>query len=164
MAYSLLTDSSNAWVTNQHKQAIIYAALFSDTMLDSDSFIKIRSSEDLEAGQYSNKEKEIILKHALDASQEYQQCESIPNETIKIIMQHHGTLNGIGFSKQLGGSTSLHPLTYFYIVAEEFSLKILTDPNKKVNVRKIVQDIQSYYDNTKIDQAITILRKQLQIN
>lgn len=163
IAYSLLDDAHNSWATEQHKQAIIFAAMFNDSLLDDDNLVKLRSDNDIEAQKISPREKELVLKHALLTAQQYQECEVMPAETAKIIIQHHGTLNGIGYSKELGGSTPLHPLTYFFIVAEEFSLKILTDPSKKVNVPKIVQNIQSFYGNKKIDQVIAILKSHLKI-
>lgn len=159
IAHSLVSDSSNTWIKQQHKHAVIYASMFNDSFLESDDLVKIRSEKELT----SSHNKDAVLTHALESSQRYQDFGQVPHEAIKVILQHHGSANGIGFFTNLDGIAALHPLTFFFIVAEEFSLQILTSSTKKVNVPQIIENISNTYKSKKITDVLEVLKKNLQI-
>lgn len=163
LAFTLLNDPSITWASESNKEAMIQASLFNDTLLEQDEWVKVRTEEDLQKLDVTEGQKDDIRKHALMTSVEYKRAGIFPPEASKIIKHHHGNSNGVGFNKDITLSP-LSPLSYYYIVAEEFSFRVLTSENKKVHIKKIIQDIEEYFNSMKINSITAILKKNLNIS
>lgn len=76
---------------------------------------------------FSDREKDIILKHALMAAELLRQMKQIPIGSDAIVMQHHGTTNGIGFPVECKDDIS--PLAKVILISEDYVNYFLANMN-----------------------------------
>lgn len=108
---------------------VVFACLFADMTLKDRSHIHIRTSEAL-AKLPAEVQKEINS-HALEASDIVAKSKNVPFESEKLIKQHHGAHNGLGFPKNL--SPQISPLALVVFAAQEIAYDILIDPKRPLD-------------------------------
>jgi HD-GYP domain-containing protein (c-di-GMP phosphodiesterase class II) len=133
LSYNII--SKIEWGSAEQKEKVCFISLFHDILLETDEQAKISSNKELKNSELSTKEKKLVEQHALKASLLIKSHPKAPYGADSIILQHHGMLNGIGFSKEL--NSSLSPLAIVFQIAEEYTDQLLNvDPEffKKDNV------------------------------
>ena len=126
---------------------LVFASYFSDISLSNEVFMKCRTDEEL---MKLNKEEQIhIGKHAQKSAELISTYPLIPADVVKIVQQHHGSLNGIGFPATPAASIS--PLTSILMVAQEFSHVILQSKNLKLS--GILDQVDAKFKGTTCEGA-----------
>jgi hypothetical protein len=149
------------WISRENINSLSISCFFNDKFLDENDMNYVTSEYELETSQFAGNDKQfrIIQNHALLCSQWISDFEDIPSEVSRIIKQHHGSINGIGFPKQI------HPqvtqLSLVFMLAEEFSHRILLSKGGKLNVVSILQEIKDKYQTTKLHEYIDTLKNLL---
>ena len=114
--------SKMEWGTQDQSSKLSMVAFFHDIALNEDSLCEIHSDFELDNADFSDKQKQTVEKHALQAAKLLQQFPDLPLGVDLIIKQHHGTRSGIGLSMN---TQSISPLALVFIVAELWAHKIL---------------------------------------
>lgn len=108
---------------------IVFACLFSDMTLKDRSHIHVRSTEEL--AKLPIEVQKEIGQHAFDASEIVAKSKNVPFESDKLIRQHHGAYNGVGFPKKIVPQIS--PLALVIFAAQEIAYEALIDTKKNIN-------------------------------
>lgn len=138
---------------------ITNAAYFNDIAL-SDNYSLIRSKEELDSLYLDDKNNILVDQHASKAAQNLEKYDSISSEVIKIVKQHHGTLEGKGFTRKI--HEHLGPLSICFLLAEEIAVEILTSEKGKINISSILEDIFEYYgEDGRISEYFDSLKSAL---
>ncbi len=123
---SYLADYINKnieWGSAEQSEKLGFIAFFHDIILSTDNMVRISSQDELDASDLSLKEKQKVLKHALSVSELIKNYPRSPMGADQLIRQHHGTMNGIGFT--LTVPLHLSPLAVVFMIAEEYAESIL---------------------------------------
>lgn len=123
---------------------LIMASYLQDIKI-SDDYSSIRTSQELQALYLSDRENVLIENHASLAAKEIERFDSIPSDVVKIVMQHHGSINGKGFKDELPKELFMKSL--IFILAEEFSLAILTTERGRLNLRDVFDHVTVKFKN-----------------
>lgn len=120
---------------------IIFAAIFCDIGLNNKEHVHIRSES--EAKRLSPIEEKNVLQHAYISSELIAKYPNAPSDVEKIIRQHHGALNGIGFPDSL--TSWLCPLSKRLLIAQEIAYGLLTE--KSSSLSDIFSNITTRYSS-----------------
>ncbi|OIQ18006.1 MAG: hypothetical protein BM556_11325, partial [Bacteriovorax sp. MedPE-SWde] len=94
------------WGSKEQKDKVCFISLFHDITLETDEQAKICTNKELKSSSITAKEKKLVEQHALKASLLLKSIPKAPYGADSIVLQHHGMLNGIGFTKELNSSLS----------------------------------------------------------
>lgn len=121
----LIVESINNmdWGANEHVEKLSYVAFFHDILLYHDDMARIRTDEELENSDLNEKDKRIVRHHALWTLELLKDYPETHMGATVLIKQHHGSLNGIGFSDQ--PPSSISPLAIVFMVCEEYANEVL---------------------------------------
>ncbi len=149
------------WGNTELQQKLSFAAFFNDIMLTNESMAFCRVNKDIEDQDYTKKEIEIINKHAKKAANLVLTYPDLPYEADKLILQHHGSADGLGLKDNL--PPDLSPLTFVFIIAEHFSLEIIKNSkNQKLSAKEIIKNIKKEYSANNALKAIELLNQSLE--
>ena len=115
------------WASKQHEESWTHLCFFHDIMLTKDEWIFIDHEFDLEKHKLNNGEKTIILNHARLAARVVSQIKELPIGIDTLIKQHHGSKMGDGLGKM---SMSISPLAILFVIVENYTHFLLTEPEK----------------------------------
>ena len=127
---SQIVDDFQSFASSDFTKRVIFSAFFCDVTLRRPELIHIRTQEQL-MGLNGQTIKEINM-HALKASELVLNYQNAPIGAHRIIRQHHGALNGIGFSDK--HYDKLCPLTKCLISSQELAYSILNNPEEDARV------------------------------
>lgn len=120
LANSLLDEMS--WeVSLENRSALTYAAYFHNFFIHSEKDILITSEAELNAIE-NEERKERIRSHAKLAHDFFLEIPDVPFNVPKLILEHHGSKQGMGFPQSRQNSTQLSSL---FMIASDFALKFL---------------------------------------
>ena len=74
-----------------------------------------------------------------------------------IIRQHHGVMNGLGFSSSFSGSLS--PLTIIFMVAEKAAHVVLESEFEEMNRMKIMYELEQVFKTKRFEKMIEAISK-----
>ncbi len=149
------------WGGETHKEKLKYVLFFHDMMLTPvyKNHADLQYEEGLVFDQrLSEEEKEIVVSHAAMASELLKQYPKTPLGVEQIILQHHGTTNGMGFATSYKDDIS--PLAKVLIVAETFTehlLESLYSGEKFSREQTVNQLIEKYPKHTYVKISKTLL-------
>lgn len=139
-------------------QHITNAAFFHDVLL-SDNYSLIRSQGELDSLYLKETDNVLIDQHAAKAAKDLEKYDSISSEVIRIVKQHHGTLDGKGFTRSI--DPHLGPLSLCFLLAEEIAVEILTSEKGNLNISSVLEDIYEYYEeDSRIEEYIDSFQKE----
>lgn len=144
------------WGTNEQKEKFAFIALFHDITLKTDAQVMIKSERELKLSKISEEEKDLVKKHAQLSAAIVSRYPRAPMGADQIIRQHHGSLNGIGFSETFGANIS--PLSIIFIIAEDFT-DALIEEEGNINIERILEDMRSRYTTQRFIKLINLLEK-----
>jgi hypothetical protein len=118
------------WGNNEQKVKIAFVSFFSNLLLNEDDYIFIHSDEDLELLNLSEKERENVWNHSLNAAKLMSKYyTSLPMGVETIVKQHHGNRYGMGFAHH---PSTISPLALLYIITDEWVSLILKAERRKL--------------------------------
>ena len=134
-----------SWGSDEHAQKLSFVFYFHDIYL-APIFAKyphLKSEVNLVFHEgISERDKEIVVNHAQMASEMVKSFPRCPMGADAIILQHHGTSNGMGFAMEYKDDIS--PLAKVLIISEAFvdELVEIKDNAQKVNLEEIIEKLR----------------------
>jgi hypothetical protein len=151
--------SKQSWYKEEHLEILSFVSFFSDVTLKSHSQMQIASNKDLAESTLNDEERAAVISHAKDAADI---LVSYPHPDMTdyvktVILQSHGTLNGIGFADN--PSEELHPLSKVFIVSDYF-VKILLNPALPSTKKDILPMLYIRFTNPSYQKIIKALESK----
>lgn len=144
------------WGNAEQEDKISFIAFFHDIVLENDEQGKIKSNAELKAAPFSTADRQLVEKHAQMAAEFVQKFPHAPMGADQIIRQHHGTLNGIGFSEHYGNNVS--PVAVVFIVAEEFTRIILKRETGPFDRLEMLRELKEEFPTSRFQKVIDLLQ------
>lgn len=146
------------WSSKEQQKNFSFVAFFHDISLTKDSYVKVRTDRELEQGDFSEKEKDLISRHAINSAKIVASYDKIPFGVDTLIKQHHGSKKGIGLSKI---NLNISPMAIVFILAEEWANIVLDADNKETRPDKkaVVGKLTSKYDNPSFQKVTHFLNE-----
>lgn len=144
------------WGNSEQEEKICFIAFFHDIVLESDEQCKISSNNELKRSTLTAAEKTLVEKHAQMAAEYVQKFPHAPMGTDQIIRQHHGQLNGIGFSDHYGANVS--PMAVVFIVAEEFTRIIMNHEGETLDREAMLKELKEEFPTSRFAKVIETLQ------
>lgn len=145
------------WKSKEHENKMNYVVFFHDLFLSKDEMAFIKSPEDLKKSTLSEKDKEIVSWHANKAAEMVTKYPKIPQGVELFIMQHHGVLNGVGFTTSF--NMNISPMAIAFILAEEYTDMILEAGDKPLDKNHIFSSMRDKYKTSRFRKMIDALEK-----
>jgi HD-GYP domain-containing protein (c-di-GMP phosphodiesterase class II) len=135
------------WGNADQEEKISFIAFFHDIALENDLQCQISSMNELKRSQMTDAEKSLVERHAQIAAEYVTKFPHAPMGSDQIIRQHHGQLNGLGFSDHYGANIS--PMAMVFIVAEEFTKIILKQERGKMNREEMLRELREEFTTSR---------------
>ncbi|MCM2349130.1 MAG: hypothetical protein NDI69_03855 [Bacteriovoracaceae bacterium] len=145
------------WGNAEQEDKMSFIAFFHDIVLENDQQAMIKSNLELKKANFAPAEKQLVERHAQMAAEFVSKYPHAPMGADQIIRQHHGTLNGIGFSEHYGNNVS--PVAVVFIVAEEFTRIILKNENGTLDRGEMLRELKETFPTSRFQKIIDILQK-----
>lgn len=143
------------WGNPEQEDKITFICFFHDIALENDLQAKIKNKEELRKANFDAREKALVEKHAQLAAELVHKYPHAPMGADQIIRQHHGMLNGLGFSDHFGANLS--PMAIVFVVAEEFTRIILSRESGPFNGRDMVKELRQTFTTSRFQKIIDLL-------
>lgn len=143
------------WGTPEQEDKIAFIAFFHDIALENDQQAQIHTKEELRTCKLDSREKILVDKHAQLAAELVHKYPHAPMGADQIIRQHHGMLNGVGFSDHFGANLS--PMAIVFVVAEEFTRLIIRKENGPFNGKELVRELRESFPTSRFQKIIDLL-------
>lgn len=145
------------WGNAEQEDKISFIAFFHDIVLETDEQAMIKSNMELKKANFSAAERQLVERHAQLSAEFVSKYPHAPMGADQIIRQHHGMLNGIGFSEHYGNNVS--PVAVVFIVAEEFTRIILNHENGPFDRTEMLRELKDQFPTSRFQKIIDILQK-----
>lgn len=145
------------WGNAEQEEKISFIAFFHDIVLENDQQAMIKSNVELKKANFTPTERQLVERHAQMSAEFVAKYPHAPMGADQIIRQHHGTLNGIGFSEHYGNNVS--PIAVVFIVAEEFTRIILKNENGPFDRTEMLRELKEEFPTSRFQKIIDILQK-----
>jgi response regulator RpfG family c-di-GMP phosphodiesterase len=143
------------WGNPEQEEKICFIAFFHDIALEKDEQSKIKSTLDLKKSELSEIDKSLVERHAQIAAELVSKFPHAPMGSDQIIRQHHGVLNGVGFSEHFGNNVS--PMSIVFIVAEEFTRIVLKYADSELNRTQMIRELKESFPTSRFQKVIDLL-------
>lgn len=143
------------WGNAEQEEKICFIAFFHDIALEKDEHGKIKSALELKKADFSEIDKSLVDKHAQISAELVSKFPHAPMGADQIIRQHHGTLNGVGFSEHFGNNVS--PMSIVFIVAEEFTRIVLKYADGEMNRTQMIRELKDSFPKARFQKVIDLL-------
>lgn len=143
------------WGTPEQEEKIAFISFFHDIALETDEQARIKTTLELKKSSLTAAEKSLVDRHAQLAAELISKFPRSPMGADQIIRQHHGTLNGIGFSEHYGNNVS--PLSIVFIVAEEFTRIILSKEDGVFDRTEMLRELKDEFPTNRFQKTIDLL-------
>lgn len=146
------------WGTYEHKVKLTFVSFFHNITL-APELILINSQEKMDQLLIPDKQKNEIMRHAIQAAKIVSEFKSrIPMGVDTIIKQHHGSRSGIGFS---ASPQSISPLALIFVVADEWVTAIMWAQKNDIKITKnqILNIVKNKYKTLSYEKIIRAMEK-----
>lgn len=140
------------WGTPEQEDKISFISFFHDIALENDVQCQIHSTNELKRANFSTEEKTLVERHAQIAAEFVQKFPHAPMGTDQIIRQHHGQLNGIGFSDHYGANVS--PMAIVFIVAEEYTRIIMKRESGPFDRDEMMRELKDIFPTSRFAKIV----------
>lgn len=144
------------WGNPEQEEKILFIAFFHDIALETDEQAKIKSSLELKKSPMDPLQKQLVERHAQIAAEFVAKYPHAPMGADQIVRQHHGTLNGLGFSEHFGNNVS--PMSIVFIVAEEFTRIILKRETGPFDRAEMLRELKEEFPTSRFQKVIDLLQ------
>lgn len=143
------------WGTVEQEEKISFISFFHDIVLETDEQCQIKSNAELKASGLSTADKQLVEKHAQMAAEFVAKFPHSPMGADQIIRQHHGMLNGVGFSEHFGANLS--PMAIVFIIAEEFTRIIMKREHGPFDRAEMLKELKEEFPTNRFQKIIDLL-------
>ncbi len=143
------------WGNPEQEEKILFIAFFHDIALEKDEHARIKSSLELKKSEFNEMDKSLVDRHAQIAAELVAKFPHAPMGADQIIRQHHGNLNGVGFSDHFGNNVS--PMSIVFIVAEEFARIVLKYADSELNRSQMIRELKDAFPTSRFQKVIDLL-------
>ncbi|MCP4913579.1 MAG: hypothetical protein GY909_10705 [Oligoflexia bacterium] len=147
------------WGTEDQIKNICFAAFFHDITIPEDHLCQIHERTELNDKELGVEDLERVDKHALEASELISNFPEVAFGVDQLILQHHGSLNGLGFSKTDALDNRLSPLAIVFIVVESFVHHLLKNENTEVKPAIFIKVLESRFTKGKEKKVLDAIAK-----
>ncbi len=144
------------WGTPEQEDKISFISFFHDIALENDIQCEIKTSNELKRAQLSTEQNSLVERHAQIAAELVSKFPHAPMGSDQIIRQHHGQLNGVGFSDHYGANVS--PMAIVFIVAEEFTRIIMKHSSGNMNQDDMLRELKGEFPTSRFSKIIEKLQ------
>jgi hypothetical protein len=145
--------------TPQNILAITFASFFHDiTLVDHFELSKLNSDEEAIFANLSTEENNLVQNHAYYASRLVDTYPIIPSGVEKLIIEHHGTTHGLGFSIDI---ESFSTISKVFIIAHDFVLEIIKYKENKTVPRSLSENMYKRFPTPTCTKIIKALEQSL---
>lgn len=148
--------SNMDWGNKEQLHKICFISFFHDITLK-EEHSKLHSEKEVQQLKTTQAEKKRILGHANEAAELLKNYPKTPFSADAVIRQHHGALNGIGFT--IGLNQSLSPLAIVFIIAESYADMLLYLEPEFVNKENIFNQLSKTFNKGMYAQVLEVLKK-----
>ena len=146
------------WGNEEQKLKIAFAAFFHDITIPNERYCRIRSRQELDDCDVPEKDKARILSHAFDAAKLLTRGSDIPFGVDTIILQHHGSLNGMGFKKG-EQDERLSTLSAVFLVVEDYVDAFMDAAGESFDHDRIIGGLKRAYFHGNFGKVVAALEK-----
>ena len=132
-----------------------FISFFHDIVLETDEQAKIKSTKELKSAPFTPAERHLVERHAQMSAEFASKFPHAPMGADQIIRQHHGVLNGIGFSEHFGNNVS--PISIVFIVAEEFTRIIMAREFGPFDRKDMLRELKEQFPTSRFQKVIGLL-------
>lgn len=143
------------WGTSEQEEKIAFICFFHDIALETDQQGMIKNAAELKKANFNTKEKTLVEKHAQIAAEMVSKFPHAPMGADQIIRQHHGQLNGVGFSEHYGANIS--PMAIVFIIAEEFTRIILKREFGPFDRAEMIAELRQEFTTARFQKTVDLL-------
>ena len=144
------------WGNAEQEEKISFIAFFHDIALEKDEHAMIKSNLELKKADFTVQERQLVERHAQISAEIVSKFPHAPMGSDQIIRQHHGTLNGIGYSEHWGNNVS--PIAIVFIVAEEFTRIIMKRENGPFDREEMLRELKEAFPTSRFQKVIDLLQ------
>jgi ankyrin repeat protein/response regulator RpfG family c-di-GMP phosphodiesterase len=149
--------------SEQEMEDFASAAFFHDISLKDDELASTRNNKSLLLNDFTMEQMDQIRNHAFDASEVLKRLNSVNEKTMEIIIQHHGSKDGLGFSDSLRGISFLSKV--FVIVEHWVHIQLFEEETEQRDLSKYKGGFEKHYPGKNeakiIDALFQIEAKEL---
>jgi HD-GYP domain-containing protein (c-di-GMP phosphodiesterase class II) len=140
------------WGSPEQEEKLCFSALFHDIYLENDQQAKVHSSNELRQAGFTDEKKNLVERHAQMASELVAKFPRAPLGADQIIRQHHGQLNGVGFSEHHGAVLS--PPAMVFVLSEEFTKLLLKQNQENLDKFEIIRELKEKFPTSRFSKMI----------
>jgi response regulator RpfG family c-di-GMP phosphodiesterase len=140
------------WGTPEQEDKISFISFFHDIALENDVQCQIHSTYELKRAELTTEARTLVERHAQIAAEFVSKFPHAPMGTDQIIRQHHGMLNGVGFSEHFGANVS--PMAIVFIVAEEYTRIIMKRDNGPFNGPEMIKELKDVFPTSRFAKIV----------
>lgn len=144
------------WGNEDQKKKINFVCFFHDIVLGRDEQAMIYTENDLKKSELSDKEKDLVSKHAQLAAEIVHKYPHAPMGSDVIIRQHHGVTHGIGFAESF--TANLSPMTIVFILAENFVDSLIREEGN-FDMSAKIREMRERFSTQRFQKIIDILEE-----
>jgi HD-GYP domain-containing protein (c-di-GMP phosphodiesterase class II) len=143
------------WGNPEQEEKICFIAFFHDIALEKDEHAVIKSQLQLKEANLNKADKSLVERHAQISAELVYKFPHAPMGADQIIRQHHGSLNGVGFSDHFGNNVS--PMSIVFIVSEEFTRIVLKYGGSDMSRTQMIQELRQTFPTSRFQKIIELL-------
>jgi HD-GYP domain-containing protein (c-di-GMP phosphodiesterase class II) len=144
------------WGTPEQQEKMAFISFFHDIALETDEQAKISHPLELKRANFPAPVKQLVERHAQIAAELVTKFPHAPMGADQLIRQHHGMLNGVGFSEHFGNNVS--PMSIVFIIAEEFTRIILEREGSALNRNEMLKELRGKFPTSRFQKIIDLLQ------
>lgn len=144
------------WGNAEQEEKMSFIAFFHDIVLETDEQAQIKTNLELKKANFAVPQRVLVEKHAQMAAEFVSKFPHAPMGADQLIRQHHGTLNGVGFSEHFGSNIS--PLAVVFIVAEEFTRLIMQREHGPFDREEMMKQLKEEFPTSRFQKVIELLQ------
>ena len=116
---------------------------------------QIDSEKKIKNAPLTDKQKESLNQHAQKSAEIIHNYPHTPMGASTIIRQHHGVMNGFGYSDSYSGSLS--PLVIIFMVAEKAAHIVLESQFEELNKMKIMYELEQVFKTKRFEKMLAAI-------
>lgn len=144
------------WGTPEQEDKISFISFFHDIALENDIQCQIATTNELKRADFTTEEKTLVERHAQISAEFVTKFPHAPMGTDQIIRQHHGMLNGVGFSDHFGANVS--PMAIVFIVAEEYTRIIMKRETGPFDKEEMMRELKEVFPTSRFAKIVEKLQ------
>lgn len=142
-----------------------YVNFFHDIYLNKEKLLLAHSEDELAKLNLTKDESNLVSTHARLASELVNKLDFIPHGVADILIEHHGSKNGVGFKNKL--SITLSPLSMILIVVEDYSINLLKSDDIRFSpdlLESHCNQLEPIYNKITFKETLVALRNSIKAN